>query len=272
MTIFKESSMRISLMSALTVALISAGITGAQADQTYYNPANPASSTGFTNGYELFRTIGCPGKALFDKACDVPAPAPAPVAAPAPAPVAEPAPAPVAPAPMDSDHDGVVDGLDKCPDTPAGRKVDAQGCELDSDHDGVVDALDKCPNTPAGDKVDENGCTIKNVIVLKGVNFDFDSAKLRPESYAILDHAVATLKQNKFPKTELAAYTDSVGKDAYNLKLSDRRAKAVKDYMISKGCPADSLTSKGFGEADPIGNNKTKAGRFENRRVELHLQ
>lgn len=244
--------MRISLMSALTVALISAGITGAQADQTYYNPANPASSTGFTNGYELFRTIGCPGKALFDKACDVPAPAP--VAAPAPAPVAEPAPAP---APVAE---------------PAPAPAPVAPAPMDSDHDGVVDALDKCPDTPAGDKVDENGCTIKNVIVLKGVNFDFDSAKLRPESYAILDHAVATLKQNKFPKTELAAYTDSVGKDAYNMKLSDRRAKAVKDYMVSKGCPADSLTSKGFGEADPIGNNKTKAGRFENRRVELHLQ
>ncbi len=265
--------MRISLLTALSIALISAGVTGAQADQTYYNPANPASGSGFTNGYELFRTIGCPGKALFDKPCDVPAPAP--VVAPAPAPVAAPAPvpAPVAPAaPMDSDHDGVPDSMDKCPDTPAGVKVDADGCPLDSDHDGVPDFRDKCPNTPAGDKVDENGCTIKNVIVLKGVNFNFDSAKLRPESYAILDHAVATLKQNKFPKTELAAYTDSIGKDAYNKKLSERRAKAVKDYMVSKGCPADSLTAKGFGEADPIGSNKTKAGRFENRRVELHLQ
>jgi outer membrane protein OmpA-like peptidoglycan-associated protein len=266
--------MRISLLTALSVALVSAGITCAQADQTYYNPANPASSTGFTNGYELFRTIGCPGKALFDKACDVPVPVAVatPAPAPAPAPVAAPAPEPVAAAPMDSDHDGVVDSMDKCPNTPAGRTVDAQGCELDGDHDGVVDALDKCPDTPAGDRVDEYGCTIKNVIILKGVNFDFDSAKLRPESYATLDHAVATLKQNNFPTTELAAYTDSVGKDAYNLKLSQRRAKTVKDYMVSKGCPASSLTTKGFGEADPVADNKTKAGRFENRRVEMHLQ
>ena len=243
--------MRISIFTALSVALVSAGVTCAQADETYYNPSNPASSTGFTNGYELFRTIGCPGKALFDKPCAVPAP----VAVAAPAPAPEPAPAP-APEPMAA---------------PAPAPMPA-AAPMDSDHDGVVDSMDKCPDTPAGDRVDENGCTIKNVIILKGVNFDFDSSKLRPESYATLDHAVATLKQNNFPSTELAAYTDSVGKDAYNMKLSQRRAKTVKDYMVSKGCPADSLTTKGFGEADPVADNKTKAGRFENRRVEMHLQ
>jgi OOP family OmpA-OmpF porin len=266
--------MRIGFMTTLGVVLISSGIHCAQAEQPYYNPASPTSPTGFTTGYELFRTIGCPGKALLDRPCDVPAPAPVVAPAPAPAPVAEPAPAPepVAPAPMDSDHDGVPDSMDKCPDTPAGVQVDADGCPLDSDHDGVPDFRDKCPNTPAGDKVDEYGCTIKNTIVLKGVNFDFNSPRLRPESYSILNHAVATLKQNKFPKTELAGYTDNIGKDAYNLKLSERRAMTVRRFMIDAGCPADSLTAKGFGESDPIADNKTKAGRFENRRVELHLQ
>lgn len=260
--------MRITVLSAISAALLAAGATSAQAD-TYYNPSNGASNTGFTTGYELFHTIGCPGKALFDKPCDVPAPA-APTAAPAPAPVAEPAPAPMA-APMDSDHDGVIDSEDKCPNTPAGRKVDANGCELDSDHDGVVDGLDKCPNTPAGDKVDEAGCSIKKTIILRGVNFDNDSAKLRPESYAILDQAATALSVSKCPATEVAGYTDSTASDAYDLRLSQRRADTVKDYLAKKSCSADKFTAKGYGKANPVADNKSKKGRFENRRVELHV-
>jgi OOP family OmpA-OmpF porin len=67
---------------------------------------------------------------------------------------------PKAPVVLDSDHDGVADYLDKCPNTPAGVKVDQNGCPVDSDHDGVADYLDKCPNTPAGVKVDQNGCPV----------------------------------------------------------------------------------------------------------------
>lgn len=88
-----------------------------------------------------------------------PAPVPEPAPAPAPAPKPEPVPAPVVP-PADADHDGVIDAQDRCPDTPAGVQVDANGCPLDSDKDGVADYLDKCPGTPAGVQVDTNGCPL----------------------------------------------------------------------------------------------------------------
>ncbi len=136
------------VLSVLGATLISAGAISAQAaDGVYYDPSNTASSTGKTVGYELNRTIGCPGKALLDVPCKVPAAAPAA------------APAPAAP-PPDSDRDGVIDANDKCPNTPAGRKVNKDGCELDSDGDGVVDGADKCPNTPAGRKVNKDGCEL----------------------------------------------------------------------------------------------------------------
>ncbi len=134
-----------SVHSVLVVALLTGGMVAAQAaDAPYYNPSNPASPTGYTTGYELYRTIGCPGQGLLGSPCPVPPPA-AKTAAPAPA-------------PKDSDGDGVVDDKDKCPGTPAGAKVDANGCELDTDGDGVVDRLDRCPMTPPGRKVDANGC------------------------------------------------------------------------------------------------------------------
>jgi OmpA-OmpF porin, OOP family len=131
------------LLSSFTIALISAGIMQAQASEApYYNPTNVASPTGMTSGHELYKTIGCPGRGILDAPCAVPM-----------------APAPVVKA-IDSDNDGVTDDKDRCPGTPAGRKVNAEGCELDGDRDGVVDALDKCPTTPAGRKVNAEGCEL----------------------------------------------------------------------------------------------------------------
>lgn len=173
---------------------------------------------------------------------------------------------------MDGDQDGVVDGLDQCPTTPAGRKVDAKGCERDGDGDGVVDAIDLCPTTPAGDKVDDNGCTLLNTIVLKGVNFDPDSAILREDAWPVLDEAVAILKRYPGIQIEIAGHTDSTHSDAYNQRLSSRRAQAVLDYFVTQGIPADSLTAKGYGEATPIADNGTDEGRAQNRRVELRIQ
>ncbi|OYY95634.1 MAG: hypothetical protein B7Y41_02095 [Hydrogenophilales bacterium 28-61-23] len=126
---------------------MTAGIAQAQAAEVYYNPANAASSSGQTTGYDLYKTIGCPGRGILDAPCAGPAPAkPA-----APAPVAKIA---------DTDGDGISDDKDRCPGTPSGAKVDAQGCELDGDKDGVVDRLDKCPTTPAGRKVNAEGCEL----------------------------------------------------------------------------------------------------------------
>jgi len=133
------------MLSGVTVALLSIGILHAQAAETpYYNPANAASSTGLTSGYELFKTIGCPGRGILETPCAAPV---APVA-------------PVAPKVLDSDGDGVIDGNDRCPGTPSGAPVDAQGCELDGDKDGVVDRLDKCPTTPPGRVVNAQGCEL----------------------------------------------------------------------------------------------------------------
>ena len=140
------------LLSTLCVALLSAGVLHAQAAEPYYNPANAASNSGKTIGYELYKTIGCPGRGILDTPCKEPVEAKAmPAAAMPPA---------AAMKPVDSDGDGVTDDLDRCPGTVAGAKVDAKGCELDGDKDGVVDRLDKCPTTPPGRKVDAQGCEL----------------------------------------------------------------------------------------------------------------
>jgi outer membrane protein OmpA-like peptidoglycan-associated protein len=173
--------------------------------------------------------------------------------------------------PLDSDQDGVPDYLDKCPNTPAGVKVDAQGCPLDSDGDGVPDYLDKCPGTPPGLKVDANGCEIEE-LVLRGVNFETASAKLAPDSASILDGVVAVLKQRPNASAEIHGYTDSVGGEAYNQKLSERRARSVMDYLVDHGIPASGLSAEGFGKADPVASNATPDGRAQNRRVTVRFK
>lgn len=196
-----------------------------------------------------------------------------PAATPAATPMAAPvAPAPAQAAPADSDADGVADSLDKCPATPAGRKVNAEGCEPDSDGDGVVDALDQCADTPKGDKVDAKGCTVLEPIVLKGVNFDSDSARLRPESTPVLDKAAETLKRYPHISVEVAGHTDSTHTDTHNQKLSEERAKSVCDYFIQKGIEAQRLRARGYGEAQPAAENATPAGRETNRRVEILIE
>lgn len=170
---------------------------------------------------------------------------------------------------LDTDGDGVVDRLDQCPNTVSGAKVDARGCELDSDGDGVVDRLDKCPGTKPGVKVGADGCEIPEVTVLKGVNFAFKSASLTPEAMAILDQVAITLSRRGDSKAEVLGHTDNVGTAERNLKLSQERAEAVMRYLVSKGVKAESLTARGLGEAQPIADNKTEAGRAQNRRVEL---
>jgi OOP family OmpA-OmpF porin len=171
--------------------------------------------------------------------------------------------------PADSDGDGVPDGIDQCPDTPKGATVDAVGCPKDSDEDGVYDGIDQCPNTTKGVKVDEKGCG--NIIELPGVNFENDSAKLRPESSSILDGAVATLKANPGVNVEVEGHTDSKASDKYNLGLSQRRADSVRGYLIKAGIPASRLTAKGYGKDKPVADNATAEGRAKNRRVDLRI-
>ncbi len=179
---------------------------------------------------------------------------------------------PVPAAPGDADGDGVTDDRDQCPGTPAGAKVDANGCELDSDGDGVVDSKDACPGTPAGVKVDATGCEIKaKSISLTGILFHTDSAELKSESIAVLNATADTLNANPGVAVEIAGHTDSQGDAAYNQGLSERRAKSVRDYLISRGVSSSRLSSAGYGESQPVADNATADGRAQNRRVELRV-
>lgn len=185
--------------------------------------------------------------------------------------------------PNDSDHDGVFDGLDQCPDTPRGAKVDSKGCPIDSDHDGVYDGLDDCPDTPRGRKVDARGCPEpekerekpaplfenKKTLVLEGVNFETNSAKLTRDSHAVLDRVARSLIDSPEVKVEVGGHTDSVGSESHNRALSSARAASVRDYLVGKGVEASRLVSKGYGESKPVADNATAAGRAKNRRVEL---
>jgi outer membrane protein OmpA-like peptidoglycan-associated protein len=179
--------------------------------------------------------------------------------------------------PTDSDGDGVDDGRDKCPNTPRGTKVDANGCPADSDGDGVPDGTDKCPDTTRGTKVDANGCPElfvegQRTVVLEGVTFEHNSATLTAASKTTLDRVAASLAASPSVKVEVAGHTDASGSDAYNRKLSQTRAEAVRDYLMSKGVQASQLTATGYGESKPVADNNTDAGRANNRRVELNRQ
>lgn len=182
-----------------------------------------------TDGWDDFLAVLCP------VASAEPPPAPQPEVQPAPAPKPEPQPA-----------------------------APAQAGPLDSDGDGVLDDADRCPGTPKGARVNSMGCW-----VLEGVNFDFDKWNIRPDAVPILDHAVAVLRANPGVRIEVQGHTDAYGSDAYNERLSDRRAKSVMDYFIRKGIDPDRLEWAGFGEREPIDTNKTSEGRARNRRVEL---
>ena len=137
----------------------------------------------------------------------------------------------------------------------------------DSDKDGVNDCDDKCPGTAKGTKVDEYGCPIR--IELKGVNFKYDSAELTETAKSILNKTAGDLGVYPLKKTiEVRGFASSEGTDAYNLRLSQRRSQSVADYLKAKGV-ANKLVAKGYGEAYPIADNATEAGREKNRRVEL---
>lgn len=169
--------------------------------------------------------------------------------------------------PLDTDGDGVPDYMDQCPGTPAGVEVNAQGCPLDSDGDGVPDYQDQCPNTPAGAEVNSLGC--EEDLVLRDVNFEFDSATLTSTAESILDGISSKLMANDQLRIRLEGHTDSVGPAAYNKDLSQRRADSVKAYLVSKGFNGSNVTTIGYGEEQPVASNQTAEGRAQNRRVEL---
>lgn len=141
----------------------------------------------------------------------------------------------------------------------------------DSDNDGVTDDIDRCPGTPPGVAVDAFGCPLKGSITLEGISFEYNSALLTAESRKILEELAANLKKYPRLRIELQGHTDSVGSDSYNRSLSQRRAEAVRTYLIERGVSADRLTARGYGEAQPIESNDTDAGRARNRRVVMDV-
>lgn len=161
----------------------------------------------------------------------------------------------------------------------------------DEDGDGVPDSRDKCPGTPKGTPVDANGCPPpvpapmpvaaepaplpkEETIVIRNVHFEFDKATLTAADRAQLDTVATRLKtEATTARLSVSGHTDSVGRDAYNQRLSEQRAKAVTDYLVSSGVPRASVVSvKGMGEAQPVADNDTADGRAMNRRTEILIQ
>ncbi|WP_293396804.1 OmpA family protein [Nevskia sp.] len=174
----------------------------------------------------------------------------------------------------DSDHDGVQDATDQCPDTVAGTVVNEVGCAVDNgdaDHDGVLDISDQCPNTAAGLAVDGQGCAVEQTISLQSVTFETASAVLTGQATNVLDGFARALSGQGNIKAEIAGHTDNVGSPAFNMTLSKQRAAAVREYLIAKGVAGNLLTTTGYGQEQPIASNDDDAGRALNRRVDFRI-
>ncbi len=211
----------------------------------------------------------------------------------------------------DADGDGVKDSQDQCPATPMGKAVDETGCALDKDEDGVVNAQDMCPATPQGDVVDQKGCTVKKQVAkvealdddrdgilnnidecpdtplgaavnaqgcpvvvkinLQGVGFKFNSADLTENAKTVLAKQARALKENPLLRVSVTGHTDSDGDAAYNKSLSFDRAASVAKFLEEQGIDQSVFKVVGAGEAQPIADNATRAGKAKNRRVELGI-
>ena len=175
----------------------------------------------------------------------------------------------------DSDRDGVQDGTDQCPDTASGVKVNDVGCPVetggDADSDGVLDSDDQCPGTAQGLTVDAKGCAIEQTLTLQSVTFETGSAVLTGQATAVLDGFARAVNGQKNLKLEIGGHTDNTGTAAFNMLLSEQRAKAVKQYLVSKGVDPAVLTTKGYGQTEPVASNDDDAGRAVNRRVDFKI-
>ncbi len=184
--------------------------------------------------------------------------------------------------PLDTDGDGVPDSADKCPGTPDGSKVDAAGCTPvttaigDSDGDGVADDKDKCSATPSGAKVDADGCTLKlteKVGITLKLNFDTDKADIKPDFADEIGKVAVFMRQYPGSSVVIEGHTDNRGNSDYNRKLSQRRAEAVANSLVSDhGIAGDRVKAVGYGDTRPVADNNTSAGRAQNRRVDAAIE
>ncbi len=170
----------------------------------------------------------------------------------------------------DDDNDGVLNSRDRCPNTPAGAKVDGAGCKIDSDddRDGVLNSKDRCPNTPAGNIVDSDGCTKK---VNLHINFETASYSIDEASKSNVKKFADFLKARTNFNAKIVGHTDNVGSKASNQALSENRANAVKELIVQYGVEADRIEAVGMGESNPTALNDTDEGRAQNRRIEAEL-
>ena len=183
----------------------------------------------------------------------------------------------------DDDRDGLLRADDVCPDQPEDVDgfEDSDGCpDDDDDGDGVADRVDKCPRE--GETLngydDDDGCPdgvpkplAEHVGVLQGLEFGKNSAVILPKSFAVLKVAVEVLLKYPQARVEIAGHTDNAGKRDKNLDLSQRRADAVRTWLVDHGADGNHMTAKGYGSDKSATSNKSGAGRAKNRRVEFNL-
>jgi OmpA-OmpF porin, OOP family len=177
----------------------------------------------------------------------------------------------------DNDGDGVVDKVDACPNMPG--PIENRGCPImDRDGDGVPDDVDKCPDEP-GPK-ENDGCPKKYTLVevkkekieiKQQVHFATAKYRVLPDSFPLLNQVAQVL--NDFPKMRVSieGHTDTVGGEASNMRLSQKRAEAVLDYLVAKGISPERLEAVGYGPTKPIASNKTVKGKAKNRRTEFRI-
>ena len=182
---------------------------------------------------------------------------------------------------VNNDLDGIPDKTDKCPNKPEDPDgyEDDDGCpDPDNDKDGVPDLKDQCPNTPGSSTKQPLGCPVKPALVVvtnceikitQQIHFAFNKAKIRRESYPVLDAVVDVMNKNPDIKIEVQGHTDNRGSARYNKKLSNRRAGSVMTYLVEHGISHERLTSKGFGFDRPLVPNDTPQHRALNRRVQF---
>jgi len=168
----------------------------------------------------------------------------------------------------DADKDGITNNDDKCPNTLIGQKVNKNGCEVDSDSDGVIDSKDKCADTDKGFFVDVYGCP---QIAIPSMTFEANKYKLLDEDIKNMKEFAEFLKKNKDYQVVIYGYTDSLGDNQKNKILSQNRADAIKKALIHHYIKRTRLTALGRGEVDPIADNDTPEGRAKNRRIKIEL-
>ncbi|MEO8901604.1 MAG: OmpA family protein [Polyangiaceae bacterium] len=187
------------------------------------------------------------------------------------------------PPPKDRDKDGILDDDDACPDEPGVATDDPKtnGCPPphDRDKDGIVDDQDACPDSPGPANSDpkKNGCPEARIEqgqikILERVEFENASAKIRPVSETVLNAVLEVMKAHpEFTKLGVQGHTDNHGAAGYNQRLSEQRAAAVVNWLVSHGVERKHLSAQGFGPDKPIDTNDTDEGRQNNRRVEFHI-